>query len=231
MRCHAGRKVYPIVVCVLAIACTQASAGMVSLSGGQYAVPVASLQELRFRHVVQQQYDFSCGSAALATLLTYHYGQWVDEHKVFMAMYQVGDQEKIRRQGFSLLDMKRYLRSFGYTANGFRVSLEQVRQAGLAGIALVTLNGYRHFVVVKGVTESEVLIGDPALGLRTIPRGRFQDAWSGIIFVIHDGARPLPTSFNSPAEWALHPEPPFTAGLSQASLASFTLALPQQRDL
>ncbi len=42
--------------------------------GGSYSVPVTSLKAARYRTTVPQQHDFSCGSAAVATLLTYQYG-------------------------------------------------------------------------------------------------------------------------------------------------------------
>ena len=45
---------------------------IVGQAGGTFSVKVLSLKELRLRAVVLQQYDFSCGSAALATLLSYH---------------------------------------------------------------------------------------------------------------------------------------------------------------
>jgi hypothetical protein len=52
-----------------------AQAGAVWLPGigGGDNVLVKSMKERKFEQVVRQQYDFSCGSAALATLLTYHY--------------------------------------------------------------------------------------------------------------------------------------------------------------
>ena len=49
-------------------------AGVVFLNStptGVLTVPSQSFAELRFRDVVRQKYDFSCGSAAVATLLTY----------------------------------------------------------------------------------------------------------------------------------------------------------------
>ncbi|WP_204283799.1 C39 family peptidase, partial [Klebsiella pneumoniae] len=69
-----------------------------------------------FRTVVRQQYDYSCGSAAVATLLRYHYGRPTVESDVFSAMWRSGDQAQIKRAGFSMLDMKRYLDSQGYMA-------------------------------------------------------------------------------------------------------------------
>ena len=92
---------------------------------GAYSLKVTSLKDARFKTTVRQQYDFSCGSAATATLLTYQYGHPVTEAEVFMHMYQTGDQAKIRQRGFSLLDMRRYLRSLGFEADGFEQPLDK----------------------------------------------------------------------------------------------------------
>ena len=135
--------------------------------GGSFSVPTTSLRELRFRSTVRQQFDFSCGSAAVATLLAHHYGQRTSEQAVFEGMYQHGDQAKIRREGFSLLDMKRYLATLGFEANGFEATLEMLGQAQIPAIALIQDQGYHHFVVIKGLRQGRVLIGDPSGGLRS----------------------------------------------------------------
>lgn len=197
--------------------------------GGPRAVPVRSFSELRFKNVVRQQYDFSCGSAALATLLTYHYGRAVSEQAVFSSMWEHGDRQRIRRQGFSLLDMKRYVERNGFGAGGFRVTLDEMERTAIPGIALVTYQGYRHFVVIKGVRGSRVLVGDPARGLKAVPRAEFEAGWNGVLFAITAGSRLLADGFNRPQEWATLPESPLDASPSQ-SLASFTLFLPKPDD-
>lgn len=168
---------------------------------GGVALPVRTMQDLKFANVVKQQYDFSCGSAALATLLGL-YGERQNEAVAFRGMWAGGDHDQIRKLGFSLLDMKRYLASKGRVANGYQVSIEAIVKAGVPGIALITVKGYRHFVVVEGVRGGDVLIGDPALGLRVQPVAEFKAAWNGIFFVI-DGD--LPTgraNFNARQRWA-----------------------------
>src|SRR5690242_2443068 len=74
-------------------------ANMPMQSGGPYSVPIASIKDLRFRNTIHQQFDFSCGSAALATLLTHHYNFPVSEQQIFREMYERGDKMKIRREG------------------------------------------------------------------------------------------------------------------------------------
>ena len=160
-----------------------------------------SMVETRYDTVVRQQFDFSCGSAALATLLTYHYGRNLGENDVFQGMWRDGDQDAIQRLGFSLLDMKRYLSAAGIDANGYKVTLDQVAKANTPGIALIAPDGYRHFVVVKGVEDGFVLVGDPSLGLRRMDRREFEQDWNGVYFVVTGGAKINHLSFNADAQW------------------------------
>ena len=111
-------------------------ASAIELAVGQrVTVPVASLKEIKFRNTTRQQFDFSCGSAALATLLTYHYGTPVTEKAVFDYMYSSGDQAKIRKQGFSMLDMKRFLATRGFVGDGFQQPLDKLLEAKLPAMS------------------------------------------------------------------------------------------------
>jgi predicted double-glycine peptidase len=186
-------------------------------------VPVNSIKQLRFQQTLHQQYDFSCGSAALATLLTYHYGVKVTEQSVFEQMYQHGNQAKIRAEGFSLLDMQRYLASRGMRADGFALPLQELFNAALPAIVLVTEKGYRHFVVIKGARDGRILIGDPANGTRAMAREAFDAIWQNrLLFVIHDV--PGQPRFNALADWRAAPRAPLADGLVPGSLADITLS-------
>ncbi|MHB8544211.1 MAG: C39 family peptidase [Leptospirales bacterium] len=182
-------------------------AGVVFLNStptGILTLRTQSYKELRFRDVVRQQYDFSCGSAAVATLLTYGYLRPTTETEAFKFMYKTGDRNKIEIHGFSLLDIKRYLASLGYKADGFRLPLKKLLDLRLPAIVLIEVNGYKHFVVVKGLSDQNVLIGDPAMGLRMDTRSHFRSLWkNGIVFVIHEGPDILITqkTFNNPQDW------------------------------
>ncbi len=203
----------------------RAEAGSVELPvqvGGGYTVPVTSLKEARFSATVRQQYDFSCGSAALSTLLTYQYGYPVQEQTAFEEMFQLGDQEKIQREGFSLLDLKVFLEKHGFHADGFEAPLDKLESAGIPAIVLLKENGYSHFVVIKGVRDGRVLIGDPAGGTRVMTRNNFESIWMNqILFVISnktDIAR-----FNAAADWGVAPRAPIGAGVNRDGLAGTLL--------
>ena len=190
--------------------------------GGSYSLPVTSIKAARFRAMVHQQYDFSCGSSALSTLLTHHYGFKVTEQTVFEAMYASGDQPKIRREGFSLFDMKRYLESHGFQADGFEAPLNKLESAGIPAIVLINENGYNHFVVVKGLRDGRVLVGDPSGGTRAMPQKAFEALWTnGILFVISN--RQELAKFNVASEWDAVPRAPIASGISREGLAGLVI--------
>ncbi len=193
--------------------------------GGLYNVPVTSLSEIPFRTVVRQQYDYSCGSASLATLLKYHYGVNVNEAEIFKAMYIVGDQAKIQKVGFSLLDIKHYLETRGFQSDGFRMTMDQLIHINRPGIAVVTAGAYRHFVVVKGARDGNILVGDPALGLKTYSTAEFAKMWNGVIFAIRSAPGEKVT-FNSDREWSPWTVAPLGQPLGDESLSQLTRELP-----
>ncbi len=196
-------------------------------AGGFFSVPVVSLKEARFRAVIKQKYDFSCGAASIASLLTFHYDRPTGEEEVFRAMFEAGDEDKIRKQGFSLLDMKTYLESVGYRADGFRIPLAKLAEVAIPAIVLIQTKGYKHFVLIKGIKDGEVLVGDPALGAKIYSRSKFAKVWiNDIIFVIRDERKVAREHFNHAKDWAVRAKAPFGTALSREGLATFTTLLP-----
>ena len=204
---------------LMATAADSAAALDLALGGARFSVPASSLKEIRYRSTLRQQYDFSCGSAALATLLTHHYATPVSEAQVFEAMYLHGDQRKIRKEGFSMLDMKRFLAARGLRADGFQLPLHKLVDAGLPAIVLVSDKGYHHFVVVKGVAGGRVLLGDPSSGARAMTREAFEAIWvSKLLFVIH-GFQGKP-GFNALTDWRAAPAAPLAAAVVRDAVAT-----------
>jgi predicted double-glycine peptidase len=195
---------------------------VLTVQDGSYAMHIMSLKEARFRNTVRQKYDFSCGSAAVATLLTYQYGYPVSEQMAFEQMYAHGNQRKISREGFSLLDIKEYLGANGFDADGFEVPLAKLQQENLPAIVLIDEKGYHHFVVIKGVRDGRVLVGDPARGTRTMPIPQFNELWKNhLVFVIHN--RRSLAIFNNPADWHVAPIAPMGLGIDRSGLGTLTI--------
>ncbi|EKS9798704.1 MULTISPECIES: C39 family peptidase [Burkholderia] len=190
---------------------------IVDPAGAGYAMHVTSLKEARFKRTVKQQFDFSCGSAAVATLLTYQYDYPMTEQTAFAQMWENGNQEKIRQQGFSLLDIRRFLDAHGFVADGFELPLQTLTKTHTPAIVLITEHGYHHFVVVKGLRDGRVLVGDPATGTRPMSLASFEQKWEDhVIFVIHN--RPERAVFNDPRDWRVAPSAPLYTGIAHDGL-------------
>jgi predicted double-glycine peptidase len=173
-----------------ALLCLICASGAVAQQPG----PVRSLLEIRRANVIVQQWDISCGAAALATVLTYQHGDRVTEKAVAEGMLRRTDPLRVRvRGGFSLLDLKRYVETRGYTGIGYStLTIDDLEEFGPTLVPL-NLKGYSHFVVFKGVLDGRVLVADPAFGNRALSLDRFDDAWvEKIGFVVRrkDGTVP-----------------------------------------
>ena len=144
--------------------------------------PVSSLLEQRHKNVVIQDWDLSCGAAALTTLLRYQHGIDVTEKEVALAMIgrpeYVANPELIRlRQGFSLLDLKLFADSTGLVGNGFG-GLDYDDLLLMAPVLVpVNFGDYNHFVVFRGAAGNRVLLADPAWGNRTMSKEEFLYSW------------------------------------------------------
>ncbi len=145
---------------------------------------VMSMRERRFAGVVQQQTDFSCGAAVLATLFRYAYGAKVGEPEVLAGLLNTANPAIVRERGFSLLDLKNYSSDVGLTAEGYEVALPALKSLKVPGIVLMDVRGYHHFVLLRHVDQQYAYVADPALGNRTVPLGEFLDAWNGLVLVV-----------------------------------------------
>jgi predicted double-glycine peptidase len=172
-----------------------AGAAQFGLPGGGYLnVRVKSFAELRFKNMIRQAYDVSCGAAALATILKYYYGaEEMTEQEVIKGMLAIGDKAKIRKYGFSLLEMKRFAESRGYLSTGFRMkNVNALSKLKVPAIGLIDVRGYKHFVVIRGVSRGQVYVADPAFGNRAKPLASFDQEWNEILLLVVDPRNPRP---------------------------------------
>jgi hypothetical protein len=163
---------------------------------GFYNVPVRSITELRFKNVVKQAYDLSCGAAAMATLLKYYYAEDITEQQAVGAMLELGDKEKIQKDGFSLLEMKHFAEQRGYVSAGYRINdVKNLAKLKVPAITLITVRGYAHFVVIKGIAQGQVFLADPAFGNRSRPIDSFANEWNNVILVVLSESRAGESAF------------------------------------
>lgn len=188
----------PVVVALLLSSADPVAAdATLNATGLRAYAKVKSLHEMRRERIVPQQWDQSCGSAALSTLLTHYLDYPVDETRVIGDMIRHGDPLRVRqRGGFSLLDLKRFAERRGFRSDGYgRLELEELQAFASPAIVPIRTRGYDHFVVFTGVVGDRVMLADPAYGNVSLSLSRFGRVWQNGIALLVAPARPLTKSY------------------------------------
>lgn len=106
------------------------------------------------------------------------------------------------------------------------MNVDDLRKSKRPAIVLLDLNGFKHFVVVKGVQGNTVLVGDPIRGLEKYEAKEFQKSWNGIALAIVNGATKERPSFNIVRDWAPWSTAPIDANAQIANIGDITTNLP-----
>ena len=148
--------------------------------------PVRSVLEMRQHGVMIQQWDLSCGAAALGTLLHDEFGEPVTEKDIAHALmgraeYVAHPQLVQLHQGFSLLDLKRFVQAYRggslYKGDGLgQLEFNDLIERAPVLVPVDAL-GYNHYVIFRGIIGNRVLLADPAWGNRTMTIDKFQRMW------------------------------------------------------
>jgi len=164
---------------------------------------VTSVRAQRDAGVVKQGYDFSCGAASLATLLTYGLNDPVDEEALLRALITPLSPVQLaalQQKGLSLFDLQQLAQKRGHEAQGFRIHRRQLANLNYPVIVFIKPHGYPHFAVFKGVRGDRAYLADPSLGNVRMPLYRFLDMWAdqsghGVIMAVERADSSWPDRF------------------------------------
>ncbi|EPR84715.1 bacteriocin resistance protein [Acinetobacter gerneri DSM 14967 = CIP 107464 = MTCC 9824] len=143
--------------------------------------------ENQFRGIVRQAYDYSCGSAALTTVLNGYVGTNLTEQQTMEGLLRFGEYNRIvERRSFSLLDMKRFVTALGYESGGYKGEFSDLVKQQQPAIVPISYAGFKHFVVYKAYKDGRVYVADPALGNISFDQERFKQIWeNNTLFLIN----------------------------------------------
>ncbi len=152
-------------------------------------IQVEPLVEQKYRNIVRQAYDYSCGSAALTTVLNHYLGRNLSERQVMEGLLHYGERERIvARRAFSMLDMKRLVTALGYPSGGFRASIDDLKELDHPAIVPIHHAGFKHFVVLRAIRDGRVFLADPSVGNISFPLAQFESKWDdNVLFVVFPG--------------------------------------------
>jgi predicted double-glycine peptidase len=157
--------------------------------------PPRSWRAMRDAGLVRQAFDYSCGSAALATLLSSADAPVTEGELLHQLLDGLTRDAKVRTMeaGLSLLDLKNLAESRGFRAAGYRVEPDLLPTLTRPVLVFIQPRGYKHFAVLRGVRGDRVYLADPGRGNARYPIWRFLDMWldeqgRGVIFVVDSQA-------------------------------------------
>jgi ATP-binding cassette, subfamily B, bacterial HlyB/CyaB len=117
---------------------------------------------------IQQAEEMDCGAACLA-MICKHYG-------IGMTLGKLRELANVTTQGATLDSLARTGESVGFTTRGVQCTFDTLRGFELPFI--VHWEGY-HYVVVYGVSSTQVWVADPAVGFRKLSVEEFERGWNG----------------------------------------------------
>lgn len=154
---------------------------------------VSTLMDQRHDHVQLQERDYSCGAASMTSIFNFYLEDPVREIDVIQGLLDIAKKKGtlakiIQRRGFTLLDLKRFAESRGFTTSAFKLEFDDLVALKEPAIVPIIPNGYKHFVVFRGADKEFVYLADPSFGNLTQPIDDFKRDWYGftnIALVVH----------------------------------------------
>ena len=120
---------------------------------------------------MRQGYDFSCGLAALATLMSWQ-GVAATETEL---LAELGDTGEAAERKISFADLATLARRRGFAAQGVAVPTESLKGLRRPAIVALQTEGRAHFSVLRAVApDGAVLLADPTWGHRRLAAWEFR---------------------------------------------------------
>ncbi len=154
-----------------------------------------SWKELHEKNIVMQKRDFSCGAAALATVLQHYWGDPITELHVlkqFDEMFTPADVKDRIQNGLTITDLRRAAVKLGYQASIGTIRYDQLQESKVPLVVGITVGEFKHFVVYRGTDGYYVYLADPARGNIRIPASDFVKQWqkNAVLVVAKKGQEP-----------------------------------------
>ncbi len=178
-------------------------------------MPSVSYLSFRYTGVVEQTDQYTCGAAAVATLLTYFYGISTSENDVLKLVYasmRARGERPTQGKGLTAYHLKEALTVQGVPSKGFLVkpaALQDYFVRGGLPVIIHLTKPEKHFEVAVGIIKEQIVLADPSWGRSVVPLTELveQRGYSGVVLV------PIPSPAAAPQvtarqqsvlSWAAH---------------------------
>ena len=164
-----------ITVCLVSIFFSQIvnASAHINYSSSIGSLPVKTWKQLRDADLEKQDLDYSCGSAATATILRSFYGSEVYEKDILDEVTRIGDDGTA-----SFSDLQQAVTKFGYKAVGISANFEKLKTIKIPAVVYLRYRDKDHFSVIRGINKQGVVwLGDPSWGNRKFSEQQFKAMW------------------------------------------------------
>jgi len=154
---------------------------------------------LQERNVVMQKQDYSCGAAALATVLRFYWGDNIGEREVLLRLNKLLTPEEFVdrvKNGLAITDLRRVSVEMGYVSTTLELTFSKLVESKIPLIIPIAPKGYDHFVVFRGLHGEWVYLADPIRGNIRLTVPEFLGVWKkrAALVVIKPGVKPKEVS-------------------------------------
>ncbi len=146
----------------------------------------SNLDAIRWGGVVRQELDFSCGLTSVATILKYHFGDETITERSLLADFIGGlspeTLAEVYSKGASMAQLSDVLKSKGYIVRNQRLQISDLRSVTklmVPAIVYLETPDFRHFAVVRGVSDYQVSLADSSRGNVKMSIEAFLTEWKG----------------------------------------------------
>ena len=129
--------------------------------------------------LTRQQAGFDCGSAALATLLSFYTDRAVEPDDLVRSQSFTTDEwQRVRREGFSLSQLADMAAALKVEPSVTRLPSRALLSVSLPVLVYLRLPTGPHFSVLTGVAGQRVTLADPTQGALMWTLNQFLRAWA-----------------------------------------------------
>lgn len=144
--------------------------------------PIKSWIEFKNENLIRQNYDYSCGSASLSTILTYYYDLNISEKDILNSIlkskgYDISKKEKLEEKNLSLsfLDLANFSNKKRFKAIGLALGLNSLSKLKAPVILFVMIRKNEHFTIYKNMDKNYVYLADPNFGNIKVKISKFKE--------------------------------------------------------
>jgi len=133
--------------------------------------------DLRNKNLVSQKFDYSCGSASLATIFKYFYNKNISESDILETI--LADNKELKEKNgnilFSFLDLANVAIKNKFKTFSLELDFSTLKKLKIPAILYIIIRKEAHFTVFRAIDNNYIYLADPSFGNIKISLEKFKE--------------------------------------------------------